>query len=62
MGSWWSLKRSWRGRLLDAVLRRIKRQIFMMNCNGDWDRQEAGVCWFMKAILGESSKRSEWIL
>ena len=53
MGSCISLKWSWKGRLVDAALRRIKRQLCLINCNGDWERQEADVTGFLKGILGE---------
>ena len=62
MGSCISLKWSWKGRPVDAALRRIKRQLCIMNCNGDWERQEADVAGFLKGIQGKCFKRNEGFL
>ena len=47
---------------MDAALRRIKRQLCIMNCNGDWERKEADVAGFLKGIRGESFKHNEGLL
>ena len=60
MGSCISLKWSWKGRPVDAALRRIKRQLCIMNCNGYWERQEADVAGFLKGRMFQAQWGILW--